>query len=294
MSGASGEVLECSGDPRAMGTAQGRACRVALRRSLPEGRRRFPLSLRRLASGPVLGTRAGLGVIRHYTHLSERMHGLARGAGLSFDSVMACALDAEGAVRGEERPRLSAVEAVARAGARPFLARSLDPGAPWLVRRSRPAVGHASAELTLPWLAHGIAGVNEHGLAALLLDPGPGSTPEPPGALLVQECLQRFGDLLGGLDWCSKRPCAPGAGLLLADADGQLAYVETGPAVRISRPGDGLWVHAADAARAAELRKGLADGGEGAAGPRGDVLELDPARRGLRLVATGRRVELTL
>ena len=51
--------------------------------------------------------------------------------------------------------------------------------------------------------------------------------PEPGlASLLVQEVLQRFGDLDSALDWCLKRPAWGGGLLMLGDAAGELAAVE--------------------------------------------------------------------
>lgn len=254
----SGGVLECGGDPRAMGRAQGRACRSRVREALPEGRRRSPLSLRRLASGGVLESRAGLELIRHYTHLAERMDGLARGAGVSFDSVMRACLGNGSAREDEPAPLSQSAESVGRcdSGAA-WLVRTLPSGAPWLVRRSVPEVGFASLEVTLPWLAHGVAGVNEHGVVAMLCASlrSPDAQ-QAPGALLVQECLQRFREVDGCLDWCRKRPSAAGATLLLGDARGAgLVRVETGPRVVASWPAEGVQAESASHERSARLRE---------------------------------------
>ena len=39
----------------------------------------------------------------------------------------------------------------------------------WVLRRSRPEVGFASVEVTLPWLATAIAGINEGGVAVAMV-----------------------------------------------------------------------------------------------------------------------------
>ncbi len=128
-------------------------------------------------------------------------------------------------------------------------------GSAWLVRRSRPDVGFASVELTLPWLVCAAAGVNEAGLSAALAPKAtPSGTrreagaPAPSAALLVQECLQRFESLEACLEWSSKRPASGDACLLFVDARGAAAAVEFSDSRRrvvrasagtlVARPGD--------------------------------------------------------
>lgn len=106
-------------------------------------------------------------------------------------------------------------------------------------------MGFVSAEVTLPWLASAIAGINEAGLAVAV---APRSASQaggvnagavnpraaPHALLLVQECLQRFEDLEGCLDWCQKRPCSGNLSLIIVDAGARLARVEVeGSACRV-------------------------------------------------------------
>ena len=84
----------------------------------------------------------------------------------------------------------------------------------WIVRRSLPEIGFASVELTLPWLAPAVAGVNEKGLAVAIVPEAAERAAlafSPPALLLVQDCLQRFADLESALEWCARRPAAPGS-----------------------------------------------------------------------------------
>jgi len=160
------------------------------------------------------------------------MAGLAGATGLSLETLMQLTLDDAPLAVG--RPADGDV-AVAVPGA--LLARSLPAPAhggqglgDWILRCSRPEVGFASLEVTLPWLVSALAGVNERGLAVAI---APSKSPaasgsEPPALLLVQECLQRFSDLDASLDWCLKRPAAGPARLLLGDASGEVAIVEIG------------------------------------------------------------------
>jgi hypothetical protein len=219
--------IAVEGDPRAMGSAQGRACRDAIRAAVSAAsvarRGRLPTSLLPFAAGPVLGKGMGREIVRHYPHLSERIQGIARGAGLSVESTMELFVRAaQGRIDtalGDPAP------GAVRAGSAALLCRPLA-RADWILRRSRPEVGFASVELTLPWLATAIAGVNEKGVAAAVAPVAAGGGAKAPSVLLlVQECLQRFHDLPGCIDWCRKRPFSGRACILLADASGAAALV---------------------------------------------------------------------
>jgi hypothetical protein len=171
-------------------------------------------------------------ISRHYPHLGERVQGVARGSGQSIDSMMelfvrAVCAELEGEV-------LSAPASVGvregSQGTRVERALSLgrEAGSGWILRHSRPEVGFASVELTLPWLATSVLGVNEAGVAAAIgasaVEPAP--RPRSPSALLlVQECLQRFHDLPGAIDWCLKRPVSGCASIVLADAEGSVTSI---------------------------------------------------------------------
>ena len=123
----------------------------------------------------------------------------------------------------------------------PLVVRSLSgsslEASPWVVRRRRPEVGFSSAEITLPWLATAVAGINQAGVAVAMAPRsasyGGGVNAgavnprnDPHAVLLVQECLQRFEDLGGCLEWCRKRPRSGNISLIIADAAGRLARVE--------------------------------------------------------------------
>jgi len=213
-----------------MGEEQGAACRDAIRRSVAAAgiarRGRLPFSLLPFAAGNVLGAGVGLEIVRHYAHLSERIQGLARGAGLPIESLMEIFVRASRDELAEER--LAAETSVAgRPGAGARVVRGL-PEADWVVRRSRPAVGFASVELTLPWLAASIAGVNERGVAAAVVctDAPERDSRGAPALLLVQECLQRFEDVAGCVDWALKRPAAGAVRLVVADAAGRATAIQ--------------------------------------------------------------------
>ena len=260
--------IECEGAPRDLGVAQGQACRKAVRDHVARSgaavrRRRYPV-LTPWTSGKVLGGGAGREIVRHYPHLSERMAGLALAADLPFESLVASLLaPAPTSSALLSAPALAlACEESAAGGA--FAARTLalpaSPGAAWVLRRSRPEVGFASVELTLPWLVSAVAGVNAEGVAVVLANneapsAGGGAGGVPP-LLLVQECLQRFASIDGCLDWCLKRRAEGNATLFIAHASGGVAAVEfTGSERRVIRPSDGLLSEGASASAEAELRK---------------------------------------
>ncbi len=207
-------VIECAGHPRDMGIAQGRALRTIIRAEvartgLPTHRSRWP-SLRPVVAGPLRGRGPGRELFRHFAHQAERLEGLAQGSDLPLDSLVELQLRlqlrvAAGGEMGKE------------------------PG--WIVRESRPVVGFRSLELTLAWLVPAVAGVNEAGLAVLApLPDGAASAPRRDGAapplLLVQDCLARFENLAGALDWCRKRPVEGEQTIYFGDASGARATVE--------------------------------------------------------------------
>jgi len=254
-------LIEVAGDPRAMGRAQGEACREDIARALSAAgiarRERLPSSLRPFISGPVLGRGMALQIVRHYPHLSERIQGLARGAGQSAASLMELFVGAAGGAGVE--PLVEPVAGAGRDGDTALLLRGVAT-ADWIVRRSKPEVGFPSVELSLPWMATSLAGVNERGVAVLV---APSRAPEP-GArapsvlLLVQECLQRFHDVPGCLDWCSKRPASGAASIVVADASGEVAAIEVDGDVRRPLEAErGVLLTGGAASSHPELRKSL-------------------------------------
>jgi hypothetical protein len=231
-------TAETSGHPRDMGLDQGHGLGAAIRErvgraGLPLRRSRLP-SLAAFASGPVRGTGTAREMIRHYPHLAERIDGLARGAAVPIDSIFALHATTNSLGSGDLETR-SAV-AIAALGLEDSpgvtLARSLpgsaDPGSTVVVRRSRPAVGFESVDVTLPWLVTSLCGMNEAGLAACFVSGHPGPVDVRHGAvpiLLVQESLQRFESVDASIDWACSRPVAGWGTLLLADANGSRASV---------------------------------------------------------------------
>ena len=270
-------IFDCVGDPRAMGHAQGLAFQEAIRIELeaaeiPSRRSRVP-NLWALTTGQRLGRGAGRELIRHYTHLAERMAGIARRADVPLESLMELFCTATSPAEPSELLFAPAV-AVALAGAPPpLLMRSLGGAArsrgEWVLRRSRPEVGFDSVEVTLPWLPSAIAGINEGGVAVAMVPRsdsyGSGvlagavnARHAPHAIVLVQECLQRFEDVAGCVDWCSKRPRAGNVSLLLADASGTLARVEVdGTACRVLDRGEALALDGAPHALRPQLEERL-------------------------------------
>lgn len=297
-------TIECAGHPRDMGIAQGAALRAAIRAEiarvgLPLRRSRIP-TLRALTDGPTRGKGAGREFLRHFSQLSERLDGLAYAANVPADSV----LDLHLRVRaGGEQGGLLARRASLRArtighdgeGKRALLERSLPRAAegetPWIIRESRPEVGFRSIEVGLPWLVSAVAGVNEGGLAVVagpLLWGEPGREGGPPSLLLVQDCLQRFKDVAGALDWCRKRPVEGEQSFVLADADGAVASVVVRRRERRVQSGEGeLYLEGG------ELPDSVEDESAGPEGP-SDRVWLDPNTRRLQIDAVGAAFEIGL
>ena len=234
------ETVECNGQPRDMGCDQGRVLGERIRDAvervgLPLRRSRIA-NLRPFVSGRAKGAGTGRELVRHFTHLGERIDGLARYADVDVQSIFELHERAARCEPGGEplSAPASAVAGVGLAGAsgvgvlRGLPARA-DAPVPYVLRRSRPEVGFASVEVTLPWLVTALAGVNTAGVCVALAPQRgwPGGLPAAaPSHLLVQECLQRFEDVGACIDWCLKRPVLGDGTLVLADARGRVATVE--------------------------------------------------------------------
>jgi len=301
--------IECAGHPRDMGLAQGGACAVSIRSAcdmagLPLRRSRLP-SLRGLTSGSIRGAGSGREFQRHFAHQAERLEGLARAANLPTDSVLALHLRLRAG--GQEGGLLSRRASLRAHGGerstpekRTILERTLPKATPdetgWMLRESRPEVGFRSVEIGLPWLVPGVAGLNEAGLAVMagpILWGNPGHGGFPTSALLVQECLQRFEDLGGAIDWCSKRPVEGEQSIVLADASGAVATViSTGRDRRIQEGEGELYLEGGEPPEKVAEQAGcdgmIAADGDGDAGR----VILDPHSRTLRLEADEATIEV--
>ena len=220
--------LACEGAPRDLGRDQGRTCAAALRArfaALPLARR---LALRLGAGG---AGALGRELARHFPRQAETLAGIAAAAGVPAAFLLAC-LDAE---------REAAV-ALACEGPRALVLRPI--AGEWVVRERRPEGGFRSVEITRPWLAHALVGVNEAGLAAAVAIPLGARAAGLPSAPLAEDCLERFAALEPALEWCLCRPAGREAALVLADARGEVAAVEVAAGGRrVLRPADG-WLAA--------------------------------------------------
>jgi hypothetical protein len=279
--------IRCEGAPRDLGLDQGRACRGELRARFERGRW-WERWLQQLGLDGTRAARLTRDLARHSPQQSEAIEGMVRGAGIPygwFAETLARELGAEFPTPIGDAEALAAGPPLAVAGG--LVARTLacEP----IVRRSEPEGGFASVELTLPWLTAALAGVNEHGLAAVSVSL-PGAVAEVgcavPAALLVQDCLARFDSLDGAVEWCTVRPAGGRAAIAFADAAGGVLAVEIdGDARRVVRPKDGF-VHVGGARDAADaLRAGTPLDVRGLAKILGArVAGVDPAGRRIALL----------
>jgi hypothetical protein len=274
---------------------QGRAARDAIRTAagaLPLATR---LGVGALAPGAARAAQSARDSVRHFPHMSERLAGLARGAGVArgaLAALLARELDASGTASGAT----AAIALPERTGAGALVARTL-PAAGTIVRRSAPEHDWASIEIAMPFLVPAFAGVNAAGLAvaALVSAPAPGTwrANAAPALLLAQDCLQRWDTVQKAIEWCERRPAGGSASLLVADAAGDAVEISIrGTERTLRRPQSGVLASAGLAARALELEKTLAaeasltPGALAAAlGRSAPCVVLDPAARTLAVGA---------
>jgi hypothetical protein len=223
-------AIACEGAPRDLGLDQGRAIGEGVDAELAR-------ILRERPGGGGFRT-LGRDVQRHFPHLAERMAGLARGATVGYEALVVAL------VRASREPGFLFRPARAVAAAAPDRRHALlggrfdlsaDRCSVPVVRRSEPQGGFASLELTLPWLASSLGGVNAAGFAALLAPPDLPRLPgeerraeaacRAPAMLFVQQCLERFDRVDTALEWCLSRPSDGSAAILFADVTGALAGV---------------------------------------------------------------------
>ena len=196
--------------------------------------------------------------------MSERLAGLARGAGVSRGALAALLARELGGGEGAAAAALPE-----RTGAGALVARTLPPGG-WIVRRSAPEHDWASVEIAMPWLVPAFAGVNRAGLAvaAVVSAPAPGScvANAAPALLLAQDCLQRWDTVQKAIEWCERRPAGGTAVLLLADAQGDAVEIQVRGTERgLRRAEGGVLATAGDPSAAADLAKALREGARGPA-----------------------------
>lgn len=249
------DVLRCAGAPRDLGLDQGTAL-LARRRelgALADGETFSVLAALRGAIArwmqPRVGTsaerfraraRVARDLGRHFPQLSERLDGLARGAGVARELLVdALALPSDaGAAPATLQGALPAAAALqgalvigarAAGGARP-IARLFARPLSAVLRESRPDNGFASIELVTPFGVAAVVGVSEAGLAAAWA-PGDADVATlrqrvvAPAALFVQDALLRFDAVAPARGWCAERPAGGAFVIALADAAGAAAAV---------------------------------------------------------------------
>ncbi len=276
--------VECEGAPRDLGRDQGLACAAMLRQGFAA--EPFPLRLGlRLGRASRRASALGRELRRHFPRQAETLAGLATASGVP--AAWLAELQLREACPGEAALAAAAGGELVRTGA--VLGRALE--GQWIVRRSRPEGGFRCLEVTRPWLAHALLGVNEAGLAAAVtcaeLGPGRGAargasgTGAPlPAAALATDCLQRFATLEACLEWCEARPGDGPATLLFADASGEIAGIDLAPGRRrVMRAAEG-WL-AVGGSR--ERREALATALREGAGIDPALAWADSAGRALRL-----------
>jgi len=250
---------ECEGAPRDLGFDQGHALRDEIRADLRalgwEPPRGAFARWRRGARPPGFDVPFARALARHFPHLDERLAGLADGAGSGRDWV--------GALAAHELATALAARVRCDAGGIELRWREPVPPTGLAVRRARPDGGYANVAVTRPGVVFAIAGVNEHGLAGAVQVERPAQAGDPcaaPGALLLEQCIERLDSVEKALEWCERRPGGGAATLVFVDASGARGAlaVDGAKRVRIVAPvapldGAGLLVRIDAAARTIEV-----------------------------------------
>lgn len=260
--------LVCEGDHTAMGAAQGRAYRDALRsldRALMElagasgsdrGAGRVPTGAWRMlvpAVGGVARRVMARDLLRHYPRQYDRMVGIARAARVPLSWLFVGPGIELALNRVSYVVPPAACTAVAVTGARarrgePMIAKNFDyPDAArdaYLVRVSRPTRRGlaASIDVTAAPLPGAHEGINEHGLAIAY---NYGHFSGRSGARvsitnLVQEVLEHCRTVDDAIEHVRRRPRAGSAIWMVADAAGHIAAVEIAPDAVAVRRGEAL------------------------------------------------------
>lgn len=266
---ADGAVVECRGDHRAMGRAQGAACRAELARieqvllaiALPE-QSRLAGALG-VFTPPLTGALGRVGrrlmtpdLVRLHPEQLDRMIGIAEGGGVPVHRLFVGPMvELTLNKAAYTTPTPGACTAVAVTGSRSatgeaIIAKNFDyppaSNALHLTRRSRPTGARVgSLEVTKAPLTGSHDGVNEHGLAvAYNYGHFRGRARARISiSVLVQEVLETCRTVEDALALLRRRPRSGGALLMMADAAGDLASVEVAPDTISVRRGDAL-VHA--------------------------------------------------
>jgi predicted choloylglycine hydrolase len=250
---ASSSILECVGDPREMGLAQGAFCKPALDKLSEAALSLLGLSgegvLGRVASrlSPALLTVAGAVSRRalerdfatHYPAQLARIQGIAAGAGLPLRELFAGPgvevwLDT---VSYRAPGACTAVGATGRrsAGGEAIIVKNFDyPRAAqdqYLTRVSRPRVGASSIDVTAAPVPGSHEGVNERGLAIAYNYGYFAGTAAARVTIttLVQEMLEECATVADVIERLRRRPRTGAAMLMVADAEGALASIEVSP-----------------------------------------------------------------
>ncbi len=265
------EVIEvvCRGSAKTMGAAQGAALRRKICAALevlsqleafrlqkawclPYWAYRWlaERKARRLLAGPLA---------RDYPAMSQRLAGIAAGAGVRLDAVyLLNALEPFLSSMGDCTACPGACSAVAVRGRRsaagePMIARNFDylplVQPYYSVRESRPQGKLRALEFTLAPLAGAVDGMNDAGLCitydyAFATDAPP--APGAPISMAICEALERCRTVTEAADWITSRPRWGGGLLMLADAGGDIASLElssTRSHLRRPAPGEDVLFH---------------------------------------------------
>ncbi len=252
--------IECKGAPRDLGFDQGSALRDSVREELKIVERetvggRFGwlrLSRRRAARRRVATVERDL--LRFFPQQADRLAGMAAGVRCSRKRLVG-PLVREFSDGTETGLRVTGGLLLAvdpkRGPGHPLLGGTVDLSAKrsmlLALRHSQPDHGMASIELVLPWMASGLAGVNEAGFGIAVAS-GPSTDLHQQvcaasGIHLLQDCLQSCDGVEKAIEWCSKRPAGGVVSLLFADASGEVAgIVIKGDRRTVLRPDSGLLV----------------------------------------------------
>ena len=208
-------MLEAAGAPFEQGHAQGHACAPGIAQSAKNLRRQYGFGIWRLTLSEVhLG--AGRRMRRYMPQLHERLEGIAAGANVDVRALEL--LDVQSRVAGVGVAEAGALEA------RLEIPEELEPQL--LLRHSRPdAGGFASLELTCAAFAGCLAGINERGLGAIVLEDR--ALDAPSLRALAQDLIYRRDELESGVEHLKQRA-------LYSEATGALHVVDaSGRALRL-------------------------------------------------------------